>query len=75
MSRCSRCDAAAIQPYISGLGLTLDADGNGSLGALSDGMLILRFLFGFDDAALTNGAVARTARAATRPRSSIISRP
>jgi hypothetical protein len=54
---CIRCDAAAIQPYISGLGMTLDIDGNLKLEALADGLLILRFLFGFEGAALTAGAV------------------
>jgi hypothetical protein len=54
---CSRCDAAAIQPYLSGLGMTLDIDGNTTLGALTDGLLILRFLFGFTGAQLTGGVV------------------
>jgi hypothetical protein len=34
-----------------------DADGNGVLGALTDGLLVLRFLFGFSGATLTTGAV------------------
>jgi hypothetical protein len=54
---CTRCDAAAIESYLSGLGLVLDADGNGSLGALTDGLLILRFEFGFTGTTLTSNAV------------------
>ena len=54
---CARCEAAAITPYLSGLGATLDIDGNTSIGPLSDGLLVLRFLFGFSGATLTTGAV------------------
>jgi hypothetical protein len=35
----------------------LDIDGNGSTGALTDGLLVLRFLFGFTGATLVAGAV------------------
>ena len=35
----------------------LDVDGNGATAALTDGLLVLRFLFGFTDAALVSGAV------------------
>ena len=35
----------------------LDIDGDGSLGALTDGLLVLRFLFGFTGSTLTAGAV------------------
>jgi hypothetical protein len=34
-----------------------DIDGDGVVGALSDGLLVLRYLFGFRDSALVNGAV------------------
>ena len=54
---CTRCDAAAIEPYINGLGLVLDIDGNTTLGPLTDGLLIVRFLFGFTGTTLTAGAV------------------
>jgi hypothetical protein len=55
---CTRCSAADILAYLNGLGLALDIDGDGALGALTDGLLILRFLFGFTGASLTQGAVA-----------------
>ncbi|MNC91475.1 hypothetical protein D3C83_77460 [compost metagenome] len=35
----------------------LDIDGNGSTAALSDGILVLRFLFGFTGTPLVSGAV------------------
>ena len=44
---CSRCDSATILAYINGLGLTLDIDDDDTVQALTDGLLILRFLFGF----------------------------
>ena len=36
---------------------TLDVDGNGTTEPLTDGLLVLRFLFGFTGATLTTGAV------------------
>ena len=35
----------------------LDIDGDGTVGPLTDGLLVLRFLFGFTGATLTSGAV------------------
>jgi hypothetical protein len=57
LSGCKRCDAAAIEPYIDGLGLLLDVDGDLALGPLTDGLLALRFLFGFTGNTLINNAV------------------
>jgi hypothetical protein len=37
--------------------LTLDVDGDGTAQPLTDGLLLLRYLFGFRDTTLTNGAV------------------
>jgi hypothetical protein len=54
---CTRCDGASIAVYIDSLSTMLDVDGNASLGALTDGLLILRRLFGFSGATLINGAV------------------
>jgi hypothetical protein len=56
-ANCTRCDAAAIESYLAGLGTTLDIDGDGTLEALTDGLLVLRYLFGFAGATLTSGAV------------------
>jgi hypothetical protein len=56
-ANCSRCDGPAIQNYLSGLGLVLDIDGNLSIEPLTDGLLVLRYLFGFTGAVLVNGAI------------------
>jgi hypothetical protein len=55
---CTRCAAGDITAYLDGLGLTLDIDNNGALEPLTDGLLILRYTFGFTGTTLTNGAVA-----------------
>ncbi len=49
---CTRCDAAAIESYLDGLGLVLDIDDNTMTTPLTDGLLILRFFFGFTGAPL-----------------------
>jgi hypothetical protein len=54
---CSRCTAPIIETYIDGLGSVLDIDGDGQREPLTDGLLVLRWLFGTRGAALTNGAV------------------
>jgi hypothetical protein len=56
---CTSCDAAAIETYLMDLGLQLDIDGNGAVDPLTDGLLALRFLFGFTGTTLTSGAVAQ----------------
>ena len=57
--QCTRCDAPSIVSYLSWLGSRLDIDGNRVLDPLTDGMLITRYLFGFEGAALTEGAVGQ----------------
>jgi hypothetical protein len=54
---CTRCTAAEIQSYLNGLGLVLDIYDEGVLQPLTDGLLVLRFLFGFTGTTLTNGAL------------------
>ncbi|HEX2464932.1 MAG TPA: hypothetical protein VHR17_09915, partial [Thermoanaerobaculia bacterium] len=54
---CGRCDAASIHPYLSSLLGALDVDSDGSVTPLTDGLLILRYLFGFTGATLTTGAL------------------
>jgi hypothetical protein len=56
---CSRCEAAAITAYLDqceGAGI-LDVDGDGSVAALQDGILTVRYEFGFTGTSLTDGAV------------------
>ena len=54
----TRTDAVDIQAYLADAvaGQVLDVDGNGSAMALSDGVLIVRYLFGFTGSTLTSGA-------------------
>ena len=53
-----------ISVYLDSIRLTLDADGDGAIEALTDGLLIVRYLFGLRGAALSDGAITA---AATRP--------
>ncbi len=54
---CLRCDPASIQSYIDSILALLDIDASGELEPLTDGLLILRRMFGFSGAALINGAL------------------
>jgi hypothetical protein len=56
-SGCTRCDATAIATHIDQIQEGLDVDGNGQADALTDGLLIIRYLFGFQGTGLTEGAV------------------
>ena len=53
-----RTTADAIEAYLDQLRPALDVDGNGTADALTDGLLIIRYLFGLRDDALIVGAVA-----------------
>ena len=50
--------AEEIKERISHLGDLIDADGSGQIDALTDGLLILRFLFGLEGDDLTRGVLA-----------------
>ena len=52
-----RADSTEISSYLDDALLELDIDGNGEAQALSDGLLLIRYLFGFTEDALTVGAV------------------
>ena len=54
---CTRCTGPAITSYLTTLGTQLDIDGNNDLDPLTDGLLGLRYLFGFTGTVLTTGAV------------------
>ena len=53
--------SADIELRIESLGARADIDGDGQIDALTDGLLILRYLFGFRDDALIGGVVASNA--------------
>jgi predicted outer membrane repeat protein len=53
----TRTDPAAIATYLDGIRASLDVDGNGAADALTDGLLILRYMFGLRGSSLVNGAV------------------
>ena len=54
-------DAQTIANNIKAMGVALDIDGDGEVQALTDGLLIIRRLFGFEGDALTSGAIAAAA--------------
>jgi hypothetical protein len=54
---CTRCTADAISLHLAALGLILDIDHDLQVGPLTDGVLALRFLFGFTGTSLISGAV------------------
>jgi glucose/arabinose dehydrogenase len=55
---CLRCEAPEIESYLASLAVDLDVDGNSVTDALTDGALVLRWLFGFRGPALVAEAVA-----------------
>ena len=55
----SRTTAPQIAGYIEDVSPYLDIDGNGVLDALTDGLMIIRYLFGISGNALINNAVAQ----------------
>jgi glucose/sorbosone dehydrogenase len=57
----SRTDPVAIADYMAANRSAFDIDNNGSLDALTDGLLILRYLLGLRGAALTQNAIATDA--------------
>lgn len=58
----TRTTAAQIGDYLNDIRPVLDVDGNGQVDALTDGLLIGRYLFGLRDSALVAGAVDPLAR-------------
>jgi hypothetical protein len=54
---CTRCSPTEIKDYLDSIASELDVDGNGSAAALTDGLLILRYLFGFTGATLVSDAI------------------
>ena len=61
----TRDTAAAILTYLDSIKVALDIDGNNRADALTDGLLLIRYLFGLRGPQLTNGAVAQDASRVT----------
>ena len=59
-------DTSEIVAYLDEVGdMMLDVDGNGTAGALTDGILLLRYALGFKDQALIEGAISEDATRTT----------
>jgi hypothetical protein len=57
----TRKTAADIETYFASAGVSLDIDGNGNADALTDGLLVIRYLFGFSgNTTWVNGVVDTT---------------
>src|SRR5207249_4999425 len=52
-----RTDPGEILAYLQAGALVFDVDGNGQIDALTDGLLVLRYLFGIRGNALINNAI------------------
>lgn len=61
-SAAKRSAPADIAKYLGEVRPLLDIDGDAQVDALTDGLLIIRFLFGIRDTALIQGAVGSTAQ-------------
>jgi hypothetical protein len=64
-SNASITSAQDILMEIDRLGMLLDVDGNGQIDALTDGLLILRYLFGLEGDTLIAGVLAQDATRTT----------
>ena len=58
----ARTSAEAISSYLSDADNELDIDGDGQSKALTDGLLLIRYLFGFSGDSLTAGALGEKAQ-------------
>ncbi len=56
-----RSDVIEVQSHLESYALYLDIDGDGRTDALTDGLLVLRQLFGFQGYNMTEGAIGTTA--------------
>ena len=60
-SGATRSSPSAIQGYLDQIKLNLDVDGNGQSDAPTDGLMVLRYLFGLRGDALITGAIGNNA--------------
>ena len=57
LARIARTSAEEISSYLEEASSELDIDGDGESKPLTDGLLLIRYLFGFSGDSLVNGAV------------------
>ena len=57
-----RLSSDAIAAYLAGIKPALDVDDNGDVDALTDGMIVLRVLFGLRGAPVSDGAIGAAAK-------------
>ena len=57
----SSSSSQQVEDYLNAASPILDIDGNGSIDALTDGLLLLRYLFGVRGESFINGAVSSSA--------------
>ncbi len=57
----TRNTVTEIEGFLEDINPTLDIDGNGEVDALTDGLLVVRFLFGFTGDSLTNDVIGENA--------------
>ena len=60
-----RSSPSEIEVFLATHGAAMDIDGDGTLGPLTDGLMVIRYFFGFRDDSLIEGAVAATATRTT----------
>jgi streptogramin lyase len=65
INNAQRTSPIAIANYLGGLGLLLDIDDNGTVDALTDGVLLIRYLLGLTGDALIHGALGAGANRIT----------
>jgi len=61
----TRTDPAAIKAYLDSIRTSLDVDGNGTADALTDGLMLIRYLFGLRGPSLISGAIGTGATRTT----------
>jgi hypothetical protein len=60
-SEAGRATSGAISRYLTDANVELDVDGDGESKALTDGLLLIRYLFGFSGDSLISGAIGNGA--------------
>lgn len=62
-----RADPATLKTFLDNIAPQLDVDGNGLADPRTDGLMVVRYLFGLRGASLIHGAIGTGAKRATAP--------